>query len=102
MSTIVPTPQVQRIIQTFGAAYDTPADPLSKKGNDAATQRQLADVERQFTQALSSRDIQVAAGLRPKHVKIMRGNNVDRVIPMDIYPHAIEAPKRSLSGVYAR
>jgi hypothetical protein len=95
---LTPTPEVQKIIVTFGAAYDTPADPLT--GDDVRRQRQAAELKQQFTQMLNSHDGQVAAGMNPKHVKIMRGKQVERIIPIDIYPHAIEVPKRSVSGAY--
>ena len=36
---VVAIPEVQKIIQTFDAGFDTPADPLSPIGNDSRTQR---------------------------------------------------------------
>jgi hypothetical protein len=43
--------------------------------------------------------------MNPKHVKILKGSGkrvrVERIIPMDIYPQAMEAPKRSISSAYA-
>jgi hypothetical protein len=102
---VAPTPQVQRIIQTFGAAYDTPADPLTDIGNDPNTQRRVASKKQQFNQMITSHQGQIVAGLNPKHVKILKGqgNNlhVERIIPMDVYPHTTEVPKRSVSGAYA-
>ena len=94
----MPTPQVQKIIQTFGAAYDTPADPLT--GDDIRTQRRAEEMKQQFTQMLTSHDGQVATGMNPKHVKIMHGKKVERIIPIDVYPHTIEVPRRSVSGAY--
>ena len=96
---LAPTPDVQKIIGTFGAAYDTPADPLT--GDDVRRQRRAEEMKQQVTQMLASHDAQIAAGMNPKHVKIMRGKNVERIIPIDIYPHAIEVPRRSVSGAYA-
>jgi hypothetical protein len=95
----VPSPEVQQIIVKFGAAYDTPADPLT--GDDIRRTRQAEEMKNQFTQMLSNHDGQVASGLNPKHVKIMRGKRVERIIPIDIYPTAIEVPRRSISGAYA-
>jgi hypothetical protein len=95
---LTPTPEVQKIIVTFGASYNTPADPLT--GDDIRQQRQAAELKQQFTQMLNSHDGQVAAGMNPKHVKIMSGKRVERIIPIDIYPHAIEVPQRSVSGAY--
>jgi hypothetical protein len=96
---LAPTPEVQKIIQTFGASYDTPADPLT--GDDIRRQRRAEQMKEQFTQMLSSHDVQVAANMNPKHVKIMNGKKVERIIPIDIYPHTIEVPKRSVSGAYS-
>jgi hypothetical protein len=31
----------------------------------------------------------------------MRGRKVERIIPMDVYPHTIDVPRRSVSGAYA-
>jgi len=99
---MAPTPEVQRIIQTFGAAYDTPADPLGKAGSDAATKRRVEELKQRFNQALTSQQSgQIALGLNPKHVTLMRGRKVGRVIPFDVYPHTIEVPRRSISGAYA-
>lgn len=99
---VVPAPQVQRILETFGAMYDTPADPLTDIGNDAATQRRVDQRERQFAQSFVNQLGPVTPGLHPKHVKIFKGRRVERIIPMDITPHAIEVPQRSVSGAYAR
>ena len=98
---VVATPQVQKIVQTFGAAYDTPADPLAKTGNDRDTQRRVDDMKQQFSQMLTSNQGQIAPGMHPKHVKILRGKRVERIIPLDVYPHTVEVPRRSISGAYA-
>ncbi|HEX2477185.1 MAG TPA: hypothetical protein VHK01_20685 [Lacipirellulaceae bacterium] len=102
---VVPTPAVQRIIETFGAAYDTPPDPLSGIGNDAGTQRRVKQQEQQFNMRVDGQQSPVVPGMNPKHVKIFSGNGkrkkVDRIIPMDVYPQAIEVPKRSVSSAYA-
>lgn len=94
-----PSPEVQQIIQTFGAAYNTPADPLT--GDDISHQRRAEQMKDQVTQMLGSHDVQIAAGMNPKHVKIMSGKKIDRIIPMDIYPHTIDVPKRSISSAYS-
>jgi hypothetical protein len=43
--------------------------------------------------------------MKPKHVKILRGRGkrkrTERIIPIDVHPHVIEVPKRSISGAYA-
>ena len=102
---LAPVPGIQKIIETFGAAYDTPADPLTGIGNDMRTQRLVDEQEQQFNLRLSSQQAQAVPGMNPKHVKIWHGSGrrrkVSRIIPMDIHPHAIEVPKRSVSGAYA-
>lgn len=102
---VLALPAVERIMRTFGAAYDTPADPLSGIGNDAINQRLVEQQEQQVKLQISSQQGQIVPGLNPKHVKILngRGKNarVERIIPMDPTPQAIEVPKRSISSAYA-
>jgi hypothetical protein len=95
---VTPTPQVAQIIQTFGAAYNTPADPLT--GDDVRSQRRATELKQQFNQMLTNNHGQVTASLNPKHVKIMRRNKIERVIPIDVYPHVIEVPRASISSSY--
>jgi hypothetical protein len=61
--------------------------------------------ERQFTLRANGQQSPVVPGMNPKHVKIMRGSGkrkqVERIIPVDVYPQAIEVPKRSVSSAYA-
>jgi hypothetical protein len=99
------SPAVEKIVKTFGAAYDTPADPLSGIGNDATNQRLVAQQQQQINLQMSNQQGQAVPGLNPKHVKILKGRGknvkVERIIPIDVYPQAIEAPKRSISSAYA-
>jgi hypothetical protein len=101
----VPAPAVQRIIETFGAAYDTPADPLSGIGNDAGTQQRVAAEMQRFNMHLQGQQSPAVPGLNPKHVKIWRGSGkrkrTERIIPMDVYPRVIEVPTQSISSTYA-
>ena len=99
---VVPTQAAQRVIETFGAAYPTPADPLLAVGEDP-TNRQRRDLAiRQVSVSLSSNAGQIAAGLNPKHVKILKRKELVRTIPIDIHPHLIEVPRRSISSAYMR
>ena len=102
---VVVIPDVQKIIQTFDASFDTPADPLTGIGNDAATRQRVEQEERQINMRLNGKQAQVVPGLNPKHVKIMHGHGknqkVERIIPMDVHPEAIDVPKRSVSSAYA-
>jgi hypothetical protein len=95
-------PAVQKIIETFSAAYDTPSDPLSKVGSDASTQRRVEEIKQRFSDTLSSQSNgQVTPGMHPKHVKIVQSGHQDRIVPIDVYPHTIEVPRRSISSAYA-
>jgi hypothetical protein len=102
---LVSAPDVQRIVETFGAAFDTPADPLTGIGNDIATKNRVLEKTQEFNMQLNSQQGQIVPGLHPKHVKIFKGSGkrktIERVIPLDINPQAIEAPKRSVSSAYA-
>jgi hypothetical protein len=102
---VLAEPNVERIIKTFGAAYDTPADPLSGIGNDDLNQRLVEAQEQQVKMQISGHEGQVVPGMNPKHVKILKGRGknvkVERIIPMDICPQAIEVPRRSVSSAYA-
>jgi hypothetical protein len=102
---VVAIPEVQRIIQTFDAGYDTPADPLSNIGNDAGTQRRVEEQKQQVGMKLNTQQAQIVPGMNPKHVKILTGRGksvkVQRIIPMDVHPQVIDVPKRSVSSAYA-
>jgi hypothetical protein len=102
----VALPAVQRILETFGAAYDTPADPLSNIGNDEISQRRVDQKEQEFSALLRQHQGQPQEGLHPKHVNILRRKGgklrTERLIPFDINPEAIEVPKRSISSAYVR
>jgi hypothetical protein len=102
---VVAIPEVQKIVQTFDAGFDTPADPLSPIGNDSRTQRLVEERQHEVSAKLNNQQAQIVPGMNPKHVKILngRGKNVkvERIIPMDIHPQVIEVPKRSVSSAYA-
>jgi hypothetical protein len=103
---MVAIPEVQKIIQTFDASFDTPADPLSPIGNDLRTQRLVEERQHEVSAKLNNnQQAQIVPGMNPKHVKILngRGKNVkvERIIPMDIHPQVIDVPKRSVSSAYA-
>ncbi len=102
---VLAMPAVEKITKTFSAAYDTPADPLSGIGNDLTNQRLVEQQEQQVTLQAAAQQGQVVPGLNPKHVKILKGRgknvSVERIIPIDVYPKAIEVPQRSISSAYA-
>jgi hypothetical protein len=103
---IAAEPLARKIVETFDASYDTPADPLTGIGNDSTTQRLVDQHEQQFNLKLSSQQTQIVPGMNPKHVKIFSGTGkrrkLERVIPMDVHPQAIDVPRRSISSAYAQ
>jgi hypothetical protein len=102
---VVAIPEVQKIVQTFDASFDTPADPLSNIGNDSRTQRLVEERAHELSAKLNNKQTQVVPGMNPKHVKILSGHGknvkVERIIPMDVHPQVIDVPKRSVSSAYA-
>lgn len=102
---VVALPDVQKIMQTFDASFDTPADPLSPIGNDSRTQQLVAERQQEVNAKLNNEQAQIVPGMNPKHVKILngRGKNVKviRIIPLDIHPQVIDVPKRSVSSAYS-
>ena len=100
---IVPTNEVQRVIQTFGAAYDTPVDPLTSVGEDRLNTDHRERAIQNFSAVFSNQHGQVATGLKPKHVTILsRSRQLVRTIPMDIHPTVLEVPRRAISTAYIR
>jgi hypothetical protein len=103
---VVVIPEVQKIVQTFDAGFDTPADPLSNIGNDSRTQRLVEERAHEVNAKLTNnQQAQIVPNLNPKHVKILngRGKNirVERIIPLDVHPQVIDVPKRNVSSAYA-
>lgn len=95
-----PTAEMMPIIRAFGAAYNTPSDPLLRAGGLPKPDQAMAmQVEQQFKQMLGKNG-QVAGGLNPKFARIDPENPSGRVVPFDIHPHVIEAPKRSVSSSF--
>jgi hypothetical protein len=102
---VVAVPEVQKVVQTFDASFDTPADPLTGIGNDSRTQKLVEEQQQQVRMKLNNQQAQVVGGLNPKHVKILSGRGkavkTERIIPMDVHPQVIDVPKRSVSSAYA-
>lgn len=96
-----PTPEMMPVIQAFGAAYNTPSDPLQRAGLSQQAVSKAAQVESQFKQVFQQKHGQVASGLNPKFARVPPNSKDARVIPFDIHPHVIEAPKRSISGSFS-
>lgn len=97
---VIPAGKAEQIIQTFGAKYDTPSDPLN--GDDAVNRQRREAALHQLSASIAAQSGPLASGMNPKHVKILRRRKVRRLIPMDVYPTIIEAPKKSISSSYFR
>ncbi|TWT88289.1 hypothetical protein Mal64_17680 [Pseudobythopirellula maris] len=90
------------IVQTFGAAYDTPSAPLEKRRRSMADRARAEEVVQGFNKVFTSEMGQVAAGLNPKFAMVDDGaRRGGRPIPFDIHPLVIEAPRESVSGAFA-
>ena len=89
---------LQLIIRTFGAAYETPT------ALDVNTQLPPEDsfraeqVKQKFHNLFVSGHGEVAHGLKPKYIEASPG----MFIPLDVHPFVREAPRRSVTTVYAR
>lgn len=95
-----PTGEMMPIIQTFGAAYNTPSDPLLRAQLPGQVKQQASQVESQFEQVFSRKYGKTAGGLHPKFARVDPKDPGSRVIPFDIHPHVIEAPKRTVSSSF--
>ncbi|WP_425401041.1 hypothetical protein [Aeoliella sp.] len=92
-----PTRDVDIILKTFGAAYQTPT-ALSVGENVPLQDRMRAEeVKRKFNNLFSNQHGQVANGLEPKYIEYDK----NKFVPLDINPEVIEAPKKSVTSVYA-
>ena len=91
-----PTREVDIILRTFGAAYETPS-ALSVGQNVPLQDRVRAEeVKRRFNNLFSSEHGQIAHGLQPKYIEYQK----NKFVPLDINPEVIETPKRSVTSAY--
>ncbi len=91
---------VDIIMRTFGAAYATPQD-LTPSLSKGAPKVDPSAVRQQFENMFNSEHGQVTGGLQPKFVQIISGTDKKvNVIPLDIHPEVIKAPKKSVSSAY--
>jgi hypothetical protein len=97
---LYPTDEMIPIFQAFGAAYNTPSDPLQQARLPEQVQDKASRVESQFKQMFAQKHGQVAGGLNPKFARVPPNDPNARVITFDIHPAVIEAPKRSVSGAF--
>jgi hypothetical protein len=98
-----PTPEVAQILQTFGARFDGSPTPLEKRRSATADRAKVERVTQTFNQLFSSEVGQVAQGMNPKYAQVsFEDDQAPRPIPFDIHPHVIEAPKVTVSGMFAR
>lgn len=97
----VPTAKVQEIMRTFGARYNTPATPLAEARLPSSVQAKADEVKQRFSQVFSQEHGQIAGGMTPKFAVVPPKSRNGKVIPFDVHPHPIEAPKRTISGSFA-
>lgn len=92
-----PTREIQIIMHTFGAAYQTPAALDVNKPLPLEDSFRAERVKQQFNNLFSSEHGQIAQGLQPKYISPVPG----KFVPLDVNPEVIEAPKRSVTSAYA-
>ncbi len=95
----IPVNDVIKIVHTFGAAYDSPSNLTTGRKPNAATQRNMDKVYKNFTQRMLSNKTQVATGYKPKFLTSSKNGPI---LLFDIQPHTILAPKRSISTRFAQ
>ena len=98
---LVPTREVARIFQTFGARYNTPSDPLEVQDVPLEVQAEAEQRLKSFQQRFSGKHGQIATGLEPKFARIPPGSKNARVVPFDVHPEVVEVPKKSVSASFA-
>ncbi|TWT96609.1 hypothetical protein Pla108_23780 [Botrimarina colliarenosi] len=97
-----PLAEAVEIVRTFGAAHNTSSTPLDKQRNAPVESARAAQVKQQFNNLFTSEIGQVATGMNPKYAQVtFEKGQAPRPIPFDIYPEAVDAPKRSVSSGFA-
>ncbi|MEX2169733.1 MAG: hypothetical protein WD851_10510 [Pirellulales bacterium] len=95
---LIPRRDQERIvIQTFGAAFNSPANPVIGEPTSIIDRNRAQEVTQRFNQVFSSEHGQIAHGLKPKYLEVLPG----RFITFEVHPHVIEVPRRSVSSTYA-
>lgn len=97
-----PLAEAIEIVRTFGAAYNTSPTPLEKRRAAPTESARAAEVKQQFNSLFTSEIGQVASGMNPKYAQVtFEKGTPPRPIPFDVYPEAIDAPKKSVSSSFA-
>jgi hypothetical protein len=97
-----PLPDAVEIVRTFGAAHNTSPTPLEKQRGAGTESARAAEVKQQFNSLFSSEVGQVASGMNPKYAQVaFEKGQPPRPIPFDVYPEAIDAPKKTVSSGFA-
>lgn len=89
---------LQIIIRTFGAAYETPTALDVNKQLPPEDSIRAEQVKQKFHNLFASGHGEVAVGLKPKYIEAAPG----KFIPLDVHPYVMEAPRRSVTTIYAR
>lgn len=94
---VKPIREVDIIMRTFGAAYQTPAALNVNDQLPMVDRMRAQEVVREFNNRFSNSHGQIASGLQPKYIQLSEKD----FVPLDINPEVIEAPKRSVTSAYA-
>lgn len=89
---------LQIIIRTFGAAYETPTALDVNQQLPQEDSVRAEQVKQKFNNLFVGDHGEVAHGLKPKYIEAKPG----RFITLDVHPYVMEAPRRSVTSVYAR
>lgn len=96
-----PTPEVMKIMRTFGAHFPGPSTPLDQ-GRSAVKTAKAEEVRQQFNQLFTSEVGRIAGGLNPKYANVVIDERKPpRPVPFDVHPYVVEAPRRSISSRFA-
>jgi hypothetical protein len=89
---------LQIIIRTFGAAYETPSALSVNQQLPPEDSYRAEQVKQKFSNLFVGDHGQVAHGIKPKYIEANRG----KFITLDVHPYVMEAPRRSVTSVYAQ
>jgi hypothetical protein len=89
---------LQIIIRTFGAAYETPSALNVNQQLPPEDSIRAEQVRQKFDNLFVGDHGEVAHGLKPKYIEAQKG----KFITLDVHPYVMEAPRRSVTSVYAQ
>lgn len=97
-----PLHEPMEIVRTFGAAHNTSPTPLEKQRGAQVESARAQEVKQQFNSLFTSEVGQIASGMNPKYAQVeFEKGRPPRPVPFDVYPEAVDAPKKSVSSGFA-